>query len=412
MDSQTELRYRQSNRLLRLLLENHTVEEVVETISYLMEKPVLFIDINFSIRGMSRTDEITDPSWNFAISKGFCSHEFIFEIVNIEEVKRFPKERTPYVVGLESDAKVLVSPVIIRGKYAGAMVMFFEKAEVTNQHLELLLLANEVLTEIILKIPMYKYIRGNMNEGILMDLIEGRDKENADFKSWVLESELNTSNNLCVLVSEQNDANLYQEVIKDSLRDDLYLVFPKSHAIFYGNQMVILCTELEKAKTDKGISRLKNFIEKHALRIGMSDFFQGIENFQSYYLQAGAAIRIGAMIHDQKRFFNYGDYKFFHLLEKITGNSGNNLKDFVQSGLLTLEKYDRQHQSELFYTLNTLIDYGCNYKETCEALHIHRNTLSYRIDRIKALTQLELTAPKVQFDLAYSFRILEFLKQQ
>jgi len=412
MDSQTELRYRQSNRLLRLLLENHTVEEVVETISYLMEKPVLFIDINFSIRGMSRADEITDPSWNFAISKGFCSHEFIFEIVNIEEVKRFPKERTPYVVGLESDSKVLVSPVIIRGKYAGAMVMFFENSEVTNQHLELLLLANEVLTEIILKIPRYKYIRGNMNEGILMDLIEGRDKENADFKSWVLESELNTSNNLCVLVSEQNDANLYQEVIKDSLRDDLYLVFPKSHAIFYGNQMVILCTELEKAKTDKGISRLKNFIEKHALRIGMSDFFQGIENFQSYYLQAGAAIRIGAMIHDQKRFFNYGDYKFFHLLEKINGNAGNNLKDFVQSGLMTLEKYDRQHQSELFYTLNTLIDNGCNYKETCKALHIHRNTLSYRIDRIKALTQLELTAPKVQFDLAYSFRILEFLKQQ
>ena len=58
MDSQTELRYRQSNRLLRLLLDNHTVEEVVETISYLMEKPVVFIDINFTIRGMSRTDEI------------------------------------------------------------------------------------------------------------------------------------------------------------------------------------------------------------------------------------------------------------------------------------------------------------------------------------------------------------------
>jgi len=92
--------------------------------------------------------------------------------------------------------------------------------------------------------------------------------------------------------------------------------------------------------------------------------------------------------------------------------TGNKLRDFVQSGLLTLEKYDRQHQSELFYTLNMLIEKGCNYKETCEALHIHRNTLSYRIERIKALTQLDLTAPKVQFDLAYSFRILEFLKHQ
>jgi len=412
MESQTELRYRQSNRLLSLLLDNHTVEEVVETISYLMEKPVVFIDINFSIRGVSRTNEITDPSWNLAIAKGFCSHEFIFEIVNIEEVKRFPKERTPYIVGLESESKVLVSPVIIREKYAGAMVMFFQDAEVTNQHLELLLLANEVLTEIILKIPQYKYIRGNMNEGILMDLIEGRDKENADFKSWVLESELNSSNNLCVLVSEQNDDGLYQEGIKDSLRDDFYHVFPKSHAIFYGNQMVVLCTDLEKEKTEKGIRRLKSFMEKHGLRIGMSDFFNGIENFQYYYLQAGAAIRIGVSVHQKKRFYHYGDYKFFHLIEKIHGDTRNNLKDFVQSSMLILEKYDRQHQSELFYTLNTLVDHGCNYKETCANLHIHRNTLSYRMERIKALTQLDLADPKVQFDLAYSFRILEFLRHQ
>ena len=289
---------------------------------------------------------------------------------------------------------------------------FFENIEATNQQAELLLLANEVLTEIILKIPMYKYIRGNMNEGILMDLIEGRDKDSADFKAWVLESELNTSKNLCVLVAEQGDANLYQEVIKDSLRDDLYHVFPKAHVVFYGNQMVILCIDLEKAKCDKGITRLKKFVEKHALNIGMSDFFQGIENFQYYYLQAGAALRLGENIDVQKQFFVYGDYKFYHLLEQINCNDGNQLKDFVQSSLLTLQSHDRHHQSELLVTLNTLIDYGCNYKETCEALHIHRNTLSYRIERIKAITQLELNEPKVQFDLAYSFRILKFLKRK
>lgn len=144
----------------------------------------------------------------------------------------------------------------------------------------------------------------------------------------------------------------------------------------------------------------------------MSDFFNGIENFQYYYLQAGAAIRIGVSVHQKKRFYHYGDYKFFHLIEKIHSDTRNNLKDFVQSSLLILEKYDRQHQSELFYTLNTLIDHGCNYKETCANLHIHRNTLSYRMERIKALTQLDLADPKVQFDLAYSFRILEFLRHQ
>jgi hypothetical protein len=399
------------NELLRLLLGTHSIEEVVETIGRLTENPVVFIDINFTVRGVSGAEKISALSWLNAIDKGFCSHEFIFEIVNTEQVKRFPKERTPYVVSQENGSHALVSPLIIRDKYAGALVMFFDNCKINNQQSELLLLANEVLTEIILKVPIYKYIRGTLNEGILMDLIEGRDKENPDLKSWIMESELNKNDSLCVLVAEQSNEKNYQEVMKDSLKDDLYHTFPKSHGIFYGNKMVILCVELKKTKCEEKIKGLKSFINKHSLKMGMSQFFQGIENFQHYYLQAGAALDVGGKIEGLKQFYRYDEYRFFHLLEKVAEKDENCLQNFVQSNLFALKKYDRLHQTELFDTLNMLMLCGCNYKKTCQKLHIHRNTLSYRLERIKELTDLNLSDPEVQFDLGFSFRILSFSKR-
>ncbi|KNZ43252.1 hypothetical protein AKG39_02080 [Acetobacterium bakii] len=394
--------------MLELLLEKHTVEQVVETISSIVEKPVIFIDINFGIRGMERIEEIKDPSWIQAISMGFCSHEFIFEIINIKEIKHFPTERTPYAVKMENSGLVLVSPLIIRGNYAGALVLFSEGDDFDERHSDLLLLANEVLTEIILKIPTYKYIRGHLNEAILIDLIQGRDKENLDFKTWILESELNISSNHCVLVAEQSDANQYQEVLKDSLRDDLYFIFPKSHVVFYGNQMVVLCVDQEKTAAFKIDTHLNDFLLKHHLKIGISYFFQEIENFQQYYFQAGAALRIGVKKNPNQLSFSYEDYKFFHLLESVGKPGIHNLNNFIHKSLSVLKDYDTKHQSELCLTLKIFIDYSCNYKESCQILHIHRNTLSYRIERIKVLTGLELNSQKTLFDLAYSFRILEY----
>lgn len=145
--------------------------------------------------------------------------------------------------------------------------------------------------------------------------------------------------------------------------------------------------------------------------MGMSQFFQGIENFQHYFFQAGAALDVGGRVDEIRQFYLYDDYRFFHLLEKVSENGETHLQNFVQSDLFELKRYDRQHQSELFHTLNMLIRCGCNDKETCQKLHIHRNTLSYRLERIKELTNLDLTDPEVQFDLSFSFRILSYLKR-
>ncbi|WP_312882659.1 helix-turn-helix domain-containing protein [Streptosporangium album] len=44
-------------------------------------------------------------------------------------------------------------------------------------------------------------------------------------------------------------------------------------------------------------------------------------------------------------------------------------------------------------TLRAFVNRGHNRRRTAQDLHIHRNTLDYRLHRVTALTGLDLTVP-------------------
>ena len=50
--------------------------------------------------------------------------------------------------------------------------------------------------------------------------------------------------------------------------------------------------------------------------------------------------------------------------------------------------------ADLLHTLRTLVDCGLDRARTSTALHVHRNTLGYRVGRIEQLTGLDLTNPR------------------
>lgn len=67
-----------------------------------------------------------------------------------------------------------------------------------------------------------------------------------------------------------------------------------------------------------------------------------------------------------------------------------------------LMDYDEQHEGALMKTLRTFFDADCSQKSAAERLFVHPKTLSYRLERIKELTGLDLArhADRMRADLA------------
>jgi len=86
-----------------------------------------------------------------------------------------------------------------------------------------------------------------------------------------------------------------------------------------------------------------------------------------------------------------------HLLELLLGRSprlARRLRDRVLAPLAA------EDQAELARTLRALLDCRLDRTATSAALHVHRNTLAYRLRRIEEITGLDLSDPR---DLACAY---------
>ena len=101
----------------------------------------------------------------------------------------------------------------------------------------------------------------------------------------------------------------------------------------------------------------------------------------------------------------------FHLME-ISESQDYNLLDFCHPALLVLKAYDEQKKTDFFNTLYQYLNFSQHSQQTADYLHIHKNTLLYRIEKIKKITGNPLNHGDELIKLHFSFKILEYLKQE
>ncbi|WP_061294776.1 PucR family transcriptional regulator [Herbidospora cretacea] len=79
-------------------------------------------------------------------------------------------------------------------------------------------------------------------------------------------------------------------------------------------------------------------------------------------------------------------------------------RGFAARLLDPLFAYDRKHQADLVRTLSTFLDCAGSWNVCAERLHVHVNTVRYRIKRVEELTGRNLTAMADRVDLYLALR--------
>ncbi len=82
---------------------------------------------------------------------------------------------------------------------------------------------------------------------------------------------------------------------------------------------------------------------------------------------------------------------------------------FVERWLGALADYDRVHTSSLVATLSQYLEVGGNYAATAHTLSTHRNTVKYRLQRIREISGFDLADPDTRFNLQLATRAMQTL---
>ena len=146
------------------------------------------------------------------------------------------------------------------------------------------------------------------------------------------------------------------------------------------------------------------------LSVGVSNAFEDLTHIQSHYEQARAAISAGRLVSvflEDGQVYHYCDYAYVQMLDLT--NKQYNLLNFVHPSLMRLARYDREHGTELMDTLFIYLQNACNTQRSARMLSLHKNTLLYRLGRIREILGCDLSSGEDQFMLQLSYRVLFYL---
>jgi DNA-binding PucR family transcriptional regulator len=140
-----------------------------------------------------------------------------------------------------------------------------------------------------------------------------------------------------------------------------------------------------------------NFNIVFSLGIGQADSLAKLYN--GFY-EARVALTISRLMGKKEFIQHFRDLGIYNF---IFSQSPETIKSYCMKNLGQLIKHDSD--CTLLSTVRTLLDSGFSMKTTADRLHIHVNTLYYRISKIEELLDIDLYIMNNQVDLYIAIKV-------
>jgi PucR family transcriptional regulator, purine catabolism regulatory protein len=126
-------------------------------------------------------------------------------------------------------------------------------------------------------------------------------------------------------------------------------------------------------------------------------------DFRGAFREAQRALELMVRFGKREQVVNYERLGVYRLLAQVEDRAG--LEAFAGRVLDPLASYDRARGTPLLQTLEVYLQRHGNLRQTSRDLHVHLNTLHYRLRRIGEITGLDLKDADARLDLLLALRV-------
>ncbi|MBE6706625.1 MAG: PucR family transcriptional regulator [Ruminococcaceae bacterium] len=187
---------------------------------------------------------------------------------------------------------------------------------------------------------------------------------------------------------------MLQNMFPDKSKD--YVISVSEHDIVLVKElkMGIETKDIEKIAVNIADTLSTEFYTKVA--IGISTVVDNIKDLAKAYQEAQVALEVGKVFETEKNIISYENLGIGRLIYQLpTTLCEMFLQEVFKKG--NLESLDR----ETLMTIQCFFENNLNVSETSRKLFVHRNTLVYRLEKIRKLTGLDLR----EFEHAITFKV-------
>lgn len=199
---------------------------------------------------------------------------------------------------------------------------------------------------------------------------------------------------------------------------------PMAKLALYEHNIILLNMNMP---VDAGIDQAYNFDISHFQQIlikynaycGVSNSFENLMQIKCAYEQAVLSINYGRLISDKRYIekelqcsksydqcvFKFEDYYIYHMVDsqKHLAPIGN----YCYNAIRKLKRHDDKHNSDNLRVLYIYLKCECQATAAANMLHMHRNNIIYRINKIEEILKANLNDSMLLLKFRLAFRYLE-----
>ncbi len=246
-----------------------------------------------------------------------------------------------------------------------------------------------------------KFDRGNFIKNVILDNILPGD---IYLKARELRFNADVSR-VCFLIrtTTRTDVSTYdivQQLFPDKAKDFVININENDIALVKEIRPGIDAKDLEKLARSI-VDTLSSEFYTHCV-VGIGTTVTGIKDLARSFKEAQVALEVGKVFDTEKTITSYENLGIARLIYQLpTTLCDMFLREIFKKG--SIESLDQ----ETLFTIQKFFENNLNVSETSRKLFVHRNTLVYRLEKIKKLTGLDLR----EFDHAIVFKVALMVKK-
>ena len=395
--------------LMNAFFSERGLQYLVDTASELFGNPIYIVDLQHKYLAIS--SGIFPDNEFFAVENmsGYISEEGISYIRKNRIDEKVRKSKLPiYFYNEMIGHGTMISNIKMDGIEVGHIMIQESVHHFKETDSELLYHFTRLVSMELQKNSVFKDNKGVMYSYFLADLLKN-PSSNANLVKKRLENlGFKLKNDLYLLVipaSSYHRSHLKLDMILQGIRNilvgSIYVIFEDSIVFLIAKEQYQDFTEYEQ-------ERLNDFLTANQLKAGISNFFRSLNEAPRFYRQALQAVHLGIHMNDPSPVCYYRDYYVYEMLQ-VFEKSDKEIRYLIHPGLMQLYIYDQEKETDFINTLREYLICPGQPSVIAKNLHIHKNTLLYRMGKIKEITGCDFITGEDFMKFNLSFKIMTYL---
>ena len=395
-----------------------SLDEFADRIYSLIDYPITIEDANHRLLAYSAQTNITDQARILTIMGRRVPEKVINSLWKNGIIPYLLQNEKPIIIDSIDEVglgKRIAISIRKNDEVLGFIWALESDKAITDEKLSILAFAaKEAKNQLLLLQSRLKSQEDNYQE-FFWKLLTGHYTTETDIHTSAVKFPFTLSQRYTVLVIEFEssiDIELEKQII--------YLIntTQKVSIIFHTidqNKLILLIDASREHQKEAISSFIKSFTADMKERFNVTICSLGCGNVYTDYMDVDKSFsealevislknRFKAELSSIYRYDELGLYQYLQIINENRSNHGKQLPE----GLRSIKQYDEEHQSQLYETLETYLTCNLNPAITATALHIHPNTLTYRLKRISEISYYDLKNPKITSHLFIEIKLANY----